>query len=140
MSTCSMKCTPPRRSSPRYMGWAPRAESQAGVRGTRFSATINIGSVGSVMSAFSMASLALSCSSGVANRARTELPSSPRVSGVTPAACKAASTCFKVLRSTLRVALAEDTCTAGASPKKLGRVKITPISNAIPKIAYFQNG
>jgi hypothetical protein len=39
MSTCSMKCTPPRKSSPRYMGAACSAESQAGERDSRLSAT-----------------------------------------------------------------------------------------------------
>src|SRR5688572_31756239 len=29
MSTCSMKCTPPRRSSPRYMGAARNADSRS---------------------------------------------------------------------------------------------------------------
>ena len=39
MSTCSMKCTPPRRSSPKYMGAAPSDDSQAGERESRLSAT-----------------------------------------------------------------------------------------------------
>ena len=40
MSTCSMKCTPPRKSSPRYMGCAPRLPSQVGERDNRLSATM----------------------------------------------------------------------------------------------------
>ena len=40
MSTCSRKCTPPRRSSPRYMGSAPMAVSQRGELDSRLSATV----------------------------------------------------------------------------------------------------
>mmetsp|Transcript_11784 Transcript_11784/g.27677 ORF Transcript_11784/g.27677 Transcript_11784/m.27677 type:complete len:359 (+) Transcript_11784:2229-3305(+) len=40
MSTCIRKCTPPRRSRPRYIGLACRAESHCGERDSRFSATI----------------------------------------------------------------------------------------------------
>ena len=40
MSTCSKKWTPPRKSSPRYMGLAFMANSHEGVRETRFSATM----------------------------------------------------------------------------------------------------
>jgi len=39
MSTWSRKCTPPRRSRPRYIGSAPIALSQFGDAGSRFSAT-----------------------------------------------------------------------------------------------------
>ncbi len=38
-STCSRKCTPPRRSRPRYIGLALSAVSQRGARATRFSET-----------------------------------------------------------------------------------------------------
>ena len=40
MSTCSRKSTPPRRSSPRYIGKACSAVSHLGERDTRFSATV----------------------------------------------------------------------------------------------------
>jgi len=122
MSTCSMKCTPPRRSSPRYMGWALMAASQAGERDTRLSAMMWAGSAASGLSARSMTSLALSWVSGVSKRAHTELPSSVRRWGVRPAACSAPSTRDSVPPSIRVVALPADTCTAGASPKKLGRV------------------
>ena len=39
MSTCNMKCTPPRKSSPKYMGAACKADSHAGERDNKFSAT-----------------------------------------------------------------------------------------------------
>jgi hypothetical protein len=117
-----MKCTPPRKSRPRYMGEACKAVSQAGERDTRFSATTNWGSAASGIRAFWMASLALSCWSVLSKRARIEAPSSARLWGVVPAALSASSTFCKVDVSTLMVALPEDTCTAGASPKKLGRV------------------
>ena len=39
VSTCSRKCTPPRRSRPRYIGSAPRLCSQRGVFGSRLKAT-----------------------------------------------------------------------------------------------------
>jgi len=40
MSTCSRKCTPPRRSSPRYIGTAPIAASHCGDADSRLSATM----------------------------------------------------------------------------------------------------
>ena len=40
MSTCIRKCTPPRRSRPRYIGSACSRASQVGERGSRFSATM----------------------------------------------------------------------------------------------------
>ena len=40
MSTCSRKCTPPRRSRPRYIGSAPIAASHCGDDDSRFSATM----------------------------------------------------------------------------------------------------
>ena len=39
MSTCSMKCTPPRKSNPRYIGAAFKADNHAGERDNRLSAT-----------------------------------------------------------------------------------------------------
>jgi hypothetical protein len=45
-----------------------------------------------------------------------------------------------VVLSILTRGLAADTCTAGASPKKLGRVYNSPTSSAITMIAYFQTG
>ncbi|CFN76325.1 Uncharacterised protein [Bordetella pertussis] len=43
MSTCSRKCTPPRRSRPRYMGLGsnqPSDRIQGGEAGSRLSATV----------------------------------------------------------------------------------------------------
>ena len=40
ISTWSMKCTPPRKSRPRYMGRAPMLPSQVGERESRFRATM----------------------------------------------------------------------------------------------------
>ena len=87
-----------------------------------------------------MASLALSWVSGVSKRARTEVPSSPIRSVVTPASSSAACTRASTAASTLTVALAEETWTAGASPKKLGRVYKIPTNSATTMIAYFQTG
>jgi hypothetical protein len=42
--------------------------------------------------------------------------------------------------STLVVDLTLDTCTAGASPKKLGSVYKAAISSATTMMAYFQAG
>ena len=39
-STSSLKCTPPLKSRPSFMGWAPPLTSQSGVVGARFNATI----------------------------------------------------------------------------------------------------
>ena len=39
MSTCNMKCTPPRKSKPKYMGAAFKALSHAGERDNKLSAT-----------------------------------------------------------------------------------------------------
>jgi hypothetical protein len=39
MSTCSRKYTPPRRSSPKYIGSAPIEASQRGLLESRFRAT-----------------------------------------------------------------------------------------------------
>ena len=51
-----------------------------------------------------------------AERARTEPPSSAIRLAWSPAACKVSSTRCKVAESTLTVALADETWTAGASP------------------------
>jgi hypothetical protein len=40
MSTCIRKCTPPRRSRPRYIGSARMRAIQVGERDSRFSATM----------------------------------------------------------------------------------------------------
>ena len=69
-----------------------------------------------------MASLALSCCSEVSKRALIEARSKVMATNGTPAALTASSTRAKVAASTLAVTLAEETCTAGASPKKLGKV------------------
>jgi hypothetical protein len=66
--------------------------------------------------------LALSWVSVLLKRALIELPSNVMASGSIPAALRASCTRAWVAVSTLTVALAADTCTAGASPKKLGRV------------------
>ena len=84
MSTCIRKCTPPRRSRPRYMGAARRAASHCGVRGTRFSATTKLGSAASRLSARSTTSLALSWVSVSAKRARTVKLFCPVASMLTP--------------------------------------------------------
>ncbi len=104
------------------MGAALSDVNQAGERVTKFSATTKEGLLVSGIKAFSSASLALSCSSVVSSRTRTELPSKAKARGVMPAALSASSAFCKVEVSTLTVALPEDTCTAGASPKKLGKV------------------
>lgn len=56
------------------------------------------------------------------------------------AAFSACSTLARVVLSTLTDARVEDTCTAGASPKKFGRVYNPPTSSAIRMITYFQTG
>ena len=58
MSTCNMKCTPPRKSRPRYIGAAFKVDNQVGVRGIKFSATTYAGLAASGLSACCMASLA----------------------------------------------------------------------------------
>ena len=60
MSTCSMKCTPPRKSSPRYMGKAWRTSATAGERDNKVQRHHIGGSVGSGFKAFCSASLAFS--------------------------------------------------------------------------------
>ena len=122
MSTCKVKCTPPRKSRPRYMGLACKAASQAGEREIRFSATTYEGSLGSGIRAFSSTPLALSCSSSLSKRARIEPPSKVMAKGLTSACANKLSTRFSKALSTATVALTEATCTAGASPKKFGRV------------------
>ena len=69
-----------------------------------------------------MASLALSCCSVVSKRALMELPSSATADGITLAAFNASSTRAMAAVSTLALILEDETCTAGASPKKLGKV------------------
>ncbi len=69
-----------------------------------------------------MASLALSWLSVLVKRARTELPSKLTCSACRPAALRASSTRATVALSTLVMVLRLETCTAGASPKKLGSV------------------
>jgi hypothetical protein len=55
-------------------------------------------------------------------------------------AASAASTCESVPESSLTVALPLDTCTAGASPKKLGNVYTRPMTSATSIATYFQRG
>ena len=76
----------------------------------------------------------------VSRRTRIELPSKAKARGVMPAALSASSAFCKVEVSTLTVALPEDTCTAGASPKKLGKVYTVPNNKAITMTTYFQTG
>ena len=45
-----------------------------------------------------------------------------------------------VAGSTLTVTLPAETCTAGASPNRLGSVYSAPTNKAITMIAYFQTG
>ena len=39
MSTCNIKCTPPRKSKPKYMGAACKAVNHSGERDNKFKAT-----------------------------------------------------------------------------------------------------
>ena len=73
-------------------------------------------------------------------RAFTEVLSSVTKSAVRPAAFRISSTRSLVLSSTLMVTLADETCTAGASPKKFGKVYKNPTTNAITMIVYFHIG
>ena len=140
MSTCSRKCTPPRRSRPRYIGSACRRVSHCGESDSRFSATIQLGSCGSVLSARPITSLARNWVSVSRKRTLTELLSRNRPVFSMPAAFSAASTRARVCVSTFSVALPLETCTAGASPKKFGSVYSSPKTSAIVMIAYFQAG
>ncbi len=116
MSTCIRKCTPPRRSSPRYIGSAWMRVSHCGDWLTRLSATTNDGSAGSGLSARAMTSRARICTSVVAKRARTDWPSNWIRSALTPASLSAAATRASTAASTRTVALPLETWTAGASP------------------------
>jgi hypothetical protein len=80
------------------------------------------GLAGSGFSARAIVSLALIWSSVVAKRALTELPSNCTKSGFRPAAASVCSMRGTRLESSLSVALPLDTCTAGASPYRLGSV------------------
>jgi hypothetical protein len=53
------------------------------------------------------------------------------------AAFSASSTCAKTVASTLTMVLADDTCTAGDSPKKLGSAYKAPTTNAISNDHVF---
>ena len=100
MSTCSMKCTPPRKSRPRYMGAALSDVSHWGEREIRFRATTYGATSGSGTRAFWITSLALSWLSVSAKRTLSELFSRLRpvgsmaasLSACTTLVCKAAST------------------------------------------------
>jgi hypothetical protein len=92
------------------------------------------------LSALAIASLALICVSVSEKRARTEVPSSCTKSAGRLADFSASCTRPTSAGSTFTVALPEDTCTAGASPKKLGAVYRAPITSAISRIAYFHHG
>ena len=105
MSTCSMKCTPPRRSSPRYIGLACSAVSQAGERDSKLSATTKAGLAGSGESAAWMASLARPWMSVLPKRALMEPASSVMPSAAMPACWSACSTLASVVVSTLTVDL-----------------------------------
>jgi hypothetical protein len=122
MSTCIRKCTPPRRSRPRYIGSARTLAIHFGERETRLSATMYGASFGSEISALLIASRALSWVSVSAKRARTDVPSSATKSAFRLADFNASCTRVTSAASTFTVALADDTCTAGDSPKKFGAV------------------
>jgi hypothetical protein len=92
ISTCIRKCTPPRKSRPRYIGNARRLAIHFGERDTRFSATMYGASLGSAISALAIASRAFSCVSVSAKRARTEVPSRATKSALTLAAFNASCT------------------------------------------------
>ena len=55
-------------------------------------------------------------------------------------AASAVSTADSVVESSLTVALPLDTCTAGASPNRLGSVYTRPMTRATSITAYFQRG
>ena len=125
MSTCIRKCTPPRKSRPRYIGNAWIAVSQRGESATRLSATTYVESSALGFSAFCSASFARSCASLSDTRTRTDgdWPFSKNVPVVVMLAClRMSSTRFIIDTSTLTVARPLVTCTAGASPNRLGSV------------------
>ena len=122
ISTCSRKCTPPRRSRPRYIGSAPSEVSHCGELESRFRAMTYFGSLASGLNCFSRTSLALSWVSVSFRRTLTPLVSRKAPLFSMPASLSVLLTRPSVLVSTLMVALALETWTAGASPKKFGRV------------------
>jgi hypothetical protein len=87
-----------------------------------------------------IASLALICVSVSAKRAFAELPSNCTKSALMPAPLNADSMRGTTPASSLSVALPLDTCTAGASPKKLGSVYSSPTTSAIASSRYFHSG
>ena len=66
-----------------------------------------------------------------------ELPSNVILSELILASLSASSTRFCVMLSTLMVALPLEICTAGASPKKLGKVNSAEIANTKAMTMYF---
>ena len=88
--------------------------------------------------------MAASCVSASLNRTRiVEL--SPTWSKYRPACSNFAffrisSTRVISAGSTLTVDFAEETCTAGDSPKKFGSMYVAPISRATTMTMYFQSG
>ena len=122
------------------MGRAWMALSHAGVREIWLSATTKLGSFASGTRAFWITSFALSWFSSVSKRARTEVPSTATRSAVRLAAARACSTRCATASSILTPLLTAETCTAGVSPKKLGRLYKAPTSSTITRIAHFQTG
>ena len=74
MSTCSMKCTPPDRSSPSDMGVAPRLRSHSGVVDALLSATMKASEV-ALMASSALSVIALSFDSiGIPSATMWRLP------------------------------------------------------------------
>ena len=122
MSTCSRKCTPPRRSSPRYIGSAPSAVSQFGDVGqqverddVRRVLRVGIERLGEHV-------LRLELRVGVGKAHLDADSRRGRLAGVAMFGLleRLLDAARAIAGSTLSVARALDTCTAGDSPKKLG--------------------
>jgi hypothetical protein len=107
---------------PEYIGSAWIAASQRGDAESRFRATVYDGLSASGLRVCARMSFALICVSVSANRTFTPTWSTVAPEKATPAFLSVSSTRPMVAVSTLSVALALDTCTAGDSPKKFGSV------------------
>ena len=92
MSTCSRKCTPPRRSRPRYIGRACMPVSHFGEADSRLSAITYCGSCASGLNCFSSKSFAFSWVSVSLSRTLTPLASRKMPSWTTPAVFSVVST------------------------------------------------
>ncbi len=116
MSTCSRKCTPPRRSRPRYIGSAPIDESQA--------ASARAGSARRCSprrTATAARPCALSWVSGSAKRTLTPV-ASPCAAIGDVGGLERVRPRRQRRSSIFTVAFDADTCTAGTSAKKFGSV------------------